>query len=213
MAMADVVPSEELRQFMLRFYSAWGTRDFEALGEMLSTEAHLLAIGSDPNEWWNGSDVLEVWIQQTREASGFHFEPGRLTAYCAGNVGWVADEPLITLGNGVEVRMRITAVLVVERGYWRIAHWHNSIALRNEDAIGLALTTSIDKIERVRDDRPDMRKASAPDGTVTIVFSDIESSTVLLERLGDTEFLRLLAWHDRVVRGIAEEHRGFVETS
>src|SRR5207237_5456273 len=87
MAMADVVPSEELRQFLLRFYSACGMGDFEALGEMLSTGAHLLAIGSDPNEWWNGSDVLEVWIQQTREASGFHFEPGRLTAYCAGNVG------------------------------------------------------------------------------------------------------------------------------
>jgi hypothetical protein len=38
----------------------------------------------------------------------------------------------------------------------------------------LSFTTSIDKIERsVRDDRPDVRKASAPDGTVTIAFSDI----------------------------------------
>src|SRR5438105_6890280 len=74
--------------------------------------------------------------------------------------------------------------------------------------------TSIDKIERsVRDDRPDVRKVSAPDGTVTIVFSDIESSTVLLERLGDTEFLRMLGWHDRIVRDTAEEHRGFVVKS
>src|SRR5438045_4933466 len=44
----------------------------------------LLAIGSDPNEWWNESKVLEVWIQQTREAGGFHFELGRLTAYGTG---------------------------------------------------------------------------------------------------------------------------------
>ena len=70
------------------------------------------------------------------------------------------------------------------------------------------------RIERsVRDDRPDVRKASAPDGTVTIVFSDIESSTVLLERLGDTEFLRMLGWHDRIVRDAAEEHREFVVKS
>src|SRR5207244_13483117 len=58
-----------------------------------------------------------------------------------------------------------------------------------------------------------VRKASSPDGTVTIVFSDIESSTVLLERLGDTEFLRMLGWHDHIVRDTAEEHRGFVVKS
>jgi len=74
--------------------------------------------------------------------------------------------------------------------------------------------TSIEKIERsVRNDRPDVRKASAPDGTVTIVFSDIESSTTLLERLGDTEFVRMLGWHDRLVRDTTEEHRGFVVKS
>ena len=43
-----------------------------------------------------------------------------------------------------------------------------------------------------------MRGVKAASGTrkfATIVFSDIESSTVLLDRLGDTGFLRLLAWH------------------
>jgi hypothetical protein len=44
--MADVVPREELRSFMLRLYFAWGTQNFEALREMLSTWAHLLAIGT-----------------------------------------------------------------------------------------------------------------------------------------------------------------------
>jgi class 3 adenylate cyclase len=211
---ADVVPSEELRSFLLRLYSAWEAQDFEALREMFSTGAHVLVIGTDPDEWWTGSDVLEVWILQTREVGGFSAKPRRLTAYCIGNVGWVADEPLVTFGNGVEIRMRVTAVLVIERGHWRIAHWHASIAQTNEESIGLSLTTSIDKIERsVRDERPDVRPASAPDGTVTIVFSDLESSTVLLDRLGDTEFLRMLAWHDRVVRDTAQEHRGFVVKS
>ncbi len=45
------------------------------------------------------------------------------------------------------------------------------------------------------------------------MFSDIESSTVLLDRLGDTVFPRMLAWHDRIVRNTAEEHRGFAVKS
>src|SRR5437763_6785220 len=208
--MAEVVPSEELRALLLRLYSAMEAQDVETLREMFSTSAHALAIGTDPNEWWTGSDGLEVWIVQIREAGGFRFKARKPTAYCVGNVGWVADEPLITIGNGVERRVRVTAVLVIERGHWRIAQWHVSIAQTNEESFGMAFTTSVDRIERsVRADRPDMRPASAPDGTVTIVFSDIESSTVLLERLGDTEFLRMLGWHDRIVRVTDEEQRGF----
>jgi class 3 adenylate cyclase len=114
----------------------------------------------------------------------------------------------------MEFQMRFTAVVTIERGHWRIAHWHASIPQRNEDAMGVTLTTSIDKLaQSVRDDRPDMRPASAPDGTVTIAFTDIESSTVLMDRLGDTAYLRLLGWHDRIVRDTAAEHRGYIVKS
>jgi class 3 adenylate cyclase len=65
----------------------------------------------------------------------------------------------------------------------------------------------------VREARPDIETAAAPDGTVTLMFSDIESSTVLLERLGDMEFMRLLSWHDAILRDAAAQHRGFVVKS
>ena len=39
------------------------------------------------------------------------------------------------------------------------------------------------------------------------------ASPVLLERLGDTGFVRMLAWHDRIVRETAEQHSGFVVKS
>jgi class 3 adenylate cyclase len=110
--------------------------------------------------------------------------------------------------------MRATAILAIERGHWRFVHWHLSIGQANETALGKQLTTSIARVERVvRDDRPDIEHAAAPDGTVTIVFSDIESSTVLLERLGDTGYLRMLAWHDGIVRCTTAEHRGYVVKS
>jgi eukaryotic-like serine/threonine-protein kinase len=55
-------------------------------------------------------------------------------------------------------------------------------------AQGVDLTdigTSIDTVAReVLADQPDLRTHAAPDGTVTIMFSDIEGSTQLTERLG-----------------------------
>jgi hypothetical protein len=56
--MADVVRGEELRSFLLRLCSVVKAQEFEALREMLSTGAHALAIGTDPNEWWTGSDAM-----------------------------------------------------------------------------------------------------------------------------------------------------------
>lgn len=210
--MNDVVPSEELRAFVLRLYAAWEANDFEALREMFSARPQMLAIGTDPGEWRTGTAATDVWAIQTREVGGVRFTSHGLIAYAMGNVGWIADD--LTIGTGVETRIRLTAVAVIERGHWRIMQWHASVGRANEEAFGAKLTTNLERLERsVRDDRPDMRPASAPDGTVTIAFTDIESSTVLMERLGDTAFLRLLAWHDRIVRDTAAAHRGFVVKS
>lgn len=81
-------------------------------------------------------------------------------------------------------------------------------------AFGKSLAKNIDHVERsVQDERPDVRHASAPDGTVTIAFTDIESSSVLLDRVGDAAFMRVLGWHDRIVRDAAERQNGFVVKS
>ena len=212
--MADVVPNEELRSLLLRMYEAWARQDFDALREMFSARPHVVLIGTDPGEFWRGRDGLDILIAQTHELHGVRFEAGEPVAYSDGNVGWVIDQPLYVPGDGTAVRMRSTAVLAIERGHWRFVHWHVSIGQDNETSLGRALTTSIERVVRsIRDDPPDVTPASAPDGTVTIVFSDIESSTVLLERLGDTGYVGMLGWHDRIVRDTAAEHRGFVVKS
>ena len=50
----------------------------------------------------------------------------------------------------------------------------------------------------------------APDGTVTLVFSDIAGSTRLNRQLGDDAFTTLLRRHDRVVRDVVGAHDGHV---
>jgi class 3 adenylate cyclase len=70
--------------------------------------------------------------------------------------------------------------------------------------------TSVDEVaSSVAAERPSLRPAAAPDGTVTILFTDIEGSTALNERLGDVRWLELLRVHNRVVRGQVQAFHGF----
>ena len=70
--------------------------------------------------------------------------------------------------------------------------------------------TSVDDMaEQVGAERPSLRPAAAPDGTVTVLFTDIEASTTLNERIGDVRWLELLRAHHEVVREQVHQHGGF----
>jgi class 3 adenylate cyclase len=74
----------------------------------------------------------------------------------------------------------------------------------------LARPSTIAEVEaRARSERRSLRPASAPDGTVTILFSDIEASTELNARLGDVRWLGLLRAHHAIVRREVREQGGF----
>jgi class 3 adenylate cyclase len=47
---------------------------------------------------------------------------------------------------------------------------------------------------------PEVLAAALPTGVVTVLFSDIENSTLLLDLLGDEPFMRLLHDHNRIIR-------------
>lgn len=74
----------------------------------------------------------------------------------------------------------------------------------------VSVTTSIDLVaEAVSLERPDLASHASPEGTVTILFSDIEGSTAANERLGDRRWLEVLRAHNRIVRDQVEAQRGF----
>ena len=80
------------------------------------------------------------------------------------------------------------------------------------DAQGLAaldVSTSIDfLIDEVAAERPDIAAHAAPDGQVTILFSDIEDSTLMTERLGDERWLSVLRAHNALFRRLVPGARG-----
>jgi class 3 adenylate cyclase len=72
------------------------------------------------------------------------------------------------------------------------------------------LLETIDKIAfDVERARPDLTSATAPNGTATILFTDIEGSTQLNEGLGDDRWMALLREHNEIVRTQSALHSGF----
>jgi class 3 adenylate cyclase len=61
----------------------------------------------------------------------------------------------------------------------------------------------------VQASRPDLLAVMAPSGTVTVLFTDIEGSTQLTERLGDRAWMDVLREHNELVRGQVGRHSGF----
>ncbi|MGN6251009.1 MAG: adenylate/guanylate cyclase domain-containing protein [Marmoricola sp.] len=85
--------------------------------------------------------------------------------------------------------------------------------LREHGVTGL-LTSSIEDFTRwAAEDRGAITRFSGADGMVTILFSDIEDSTVLNEQLGDEDWVRLLGAHDKIVHGCVERYDGHVVKS
>lgn len=81
------------------------------------------------------------------------------------------------------------------------------------DILGLAavdLTTSIDAVAAsLEAERPDLTPQAAPDGTVTLLFSDIENSTARTAELGDGKWMELLREHNSIVREALSAHGGY----
>jgi adenylate cyclase len=82
--------------------------------------------------------------------------------------------------------------------------------VREHGLAGLLERSLEDLASWAADERTEIVHLAAADGTVTLLFSDIEGSTQLNDRLGDAAWVRLLAAHDGVVRARVERYRGQV---
>lgn len=81
--------------------------------------------------------------------------------------------------------------------------------LRAQGLSSVEVSTSVDAVaEAVQDERPDLRTHAAPDGTVTLMFTDIQGFTELNERLGDRGAREVLMAHNAIVRRQVASHGG-----
>jgi adenylate cyclase len=90
--------------------------------------------------------------------------------------------------------------------------WQTANILRKE-GFGAAVRSNIEDLaDWAEVERPDLARL-APNGRVAILFSDIEESTALNERIGDRAWVRLIDRHDKMVGRHVKRHAGHVVKS
>lgn len=90
--------------------------------------------------------------------------------------------------------------------------WQTANILRKE-GLGAAVRSNIEDLaDWATVERPDLARISL-NGRVAILFSDIEESTALNERIGDKAWVRLIARHDKLVGRCVRKHDGYVVKS
>ncbi len=172
-------------------------------------------------------EELDALIAAVRSASGFRHGRGR---------GLLVTSFRVHLAIYVVVNVMLIGIWAVSHSdhfwpVWSILGWGIFVGCHGALLIGgrpdrHAAAPTLDERHRPRPEgdplgsvdemavtvaaeRPSLRRAAAPDGTVTILFSDIEGSTALNERLGDMRWLELLRAHNRLVRDQIEACGGF----
>jgi ketosteroid isomerase-like protein len=137
-----VEQSPELKELYLQVCEAQTSGDYAFFERCFSQKDGVVAIGTDPAEWWAGYDTItKVFKAQLEEAGGFQILADTPLAYCDGSIGWVAGQPTLKLTDGTEIPFRLTAVFQKEQDGWKIVQWHVSAGVSNEDLIGETLTT------------------------------------------------------------------------
>ena len=189
---------------------AFAQRDHATLANLYSRSPAFTSIGSDADELIDDSEtLLGILRVQLDEMPSYEYDVERVEAYELGEVAWGLIIVHLRLDNGKTVSMRLTAVFALEDGVWRCVHSHSSIPVPNEEALGVALTTTLTALLESLDAET-LAPIEARVGTAALMFTDIEGSTSLAHELGDTEWARLLAEHDRTITEIAGRHGGTV---
>ena len=203
--------SEEIRRVVERFSKAIAEGDKESALGRLSEHPGTLIIGSDPAEWWRGHETRAILGRQIEEFDGsFHVAADEIVAWEEGSVGWASVKETIDWAGEI-IEGRASYTLHLEHGEWRIVHVHWSFPQPHVDVLGRSMTLTIDELERaVQREKPDLSSALDADGTVTIVFTDIVDSTVLVARLGDHVWADLVLRHRAVIEEVTATHGGTV---
>jgi class 3 adenylate cyclase len=205
--------SAELRAVMRRWLDAVQNKQLDTVQNLYSDSTPVLYVGSDWEEWWGGRDTAAVVRKHVEEMQGvdFGFEVTDIEAFQQDSVGWGAMRLEVQFEGQRTVPFRITFVFCLEDGIWKIVQTHNSVAVPNPDVMGVELTTTLEGLlEALGSSAEAELRRTISEGTVTLVFTDVEGSATWAERVGDEAWAGLISWHDEMIGKIAGSHGGTV---
>lgn len=128
--------STEVESFIEEMYALMRDGNGKGCAALLDDEVTIF-VGTDADEWWDTPAVSKAAFQEQLESTGgFDITSGGPVGHAQGDIGWVADQPTMRIGDH-SVPMRMTTVLRSVNGNWRIVQGHLSVATNiNEDLFG-----------------------------------------------------------------------------
>ncbi len=203
--------SEELRSITLRYLAAIDRGDVDAMNARSSRTADLTALGTFGPPI-RGPERNKRYTEVEFEAVGRYPVPDpEVEAWVRGDVGWSFG--IAKVGEDGRDEVRFSFVLQLEQDDWKIVFAHVSIAEREDsEAWAVPFDQEISELlaKILSEEPPDLSGSAAPDGTVTLVFTDIESSTALNASFGDKAWLDVLHAHNQVVTSVTLKLGGTV---
>lgn len=187
-----------------RFITGYASKDEEAVMGLFPHDDDVVLYGTGADEKRLGWDELKA--QLLRDFS--QLESAAVTIdwisiSANGPCAWFAADAIVSAdvgGEKISMQTRWTVVLEEREGQWLWVQSHLSAPLFNQGE-GSSFPTPIEALaSAVSAERPDLRSQASPDGTVTMLFTDIENSTAMAERLGDHRWLELLREHNGITR-------------
>jgi len=121
----------EVRAAIGEMLDAMNSGDAGRLRSLLSERPDAVHIGTDAEEWWTSNEVLDGVA-----AGGdgdIQVVADDLDVHVDGDVAWVEGRGRFTNPRGGERPVRMTCVLVRERGRWAVAQSHASLGVPNAE--------------------------------------------------------------------------------
>lgn len=210
-------PTIQVLDLLDSFANAMSERDIDATVACFSPGPSCVFIGSGLDERRVGEEEIRAhfsrdfvqseWLTMRWVRRGVVPLGDAYTAWGVGEIeAGIGRERL-------ETQFRFTAGVDDIDGEWRFVQAHLSFPAPGQRA-GESWPASIERVvQELAAERMDELAQESPDGTVTLLFTDIENSSQALEARGDAAWLNVVRKHHEMVEEHAAAHQGHVVKS
>lgn len=203
--------SHEVEAVFHRLMASVLAGDEEAVENLVSESPSVRWITTAEDEWWTGhEEVVSLALARSKETGVVRWEYPRLEGFESGSVGWIAAETVGRRPGDDPFVARHTAVFHLEGGAWRVVQWHISAAAPNIEVFGFKMPGSLGELVSSFEVSNGGTADGIPAGTVTVMFTDIEDSTVLSQEMGDQKWTQIVEDHFAILDRVISRHRGSV---
>jgi ketosteroid isomerase-like protein len=133
--MAGTGAQDEVRKVFDEMLEAQNTCDAGRLRSMLSERPDAVHIGTDAEEWWTSTQVVDA-VAAAGGGDGIRAVADDIDIHVQGDVAWAEGRGRFTSAGGGERPVRMTGVLIREHGQWKVVQSHASIGVPNADIFG-----------------------------------------------------------------------------